>query len=76
MFLWGYKVSMVNLYVMMKWCCEMKGVPVPWNHHDWNEAIGYAHLDPHEYWPRRKSPTANGSAAEALTARQPKLGKN
>ena len=76
--LWGYEVSMVNSYVMMKRYCEMKGVPVPWNHHDWNEAIGYAHLDPHEYWPRRKSPpgtTAEGSAAAASTTRQPKLNK-
>ena len=77
--MWGYEVSMVNLYVMMKRYCEMKGVAVPWTHHDWNEAIGYAHLDPHEYWPRRKLPpgtTAGGSAAAALTTRQPKLGKN
>jgi hypothetical protein len=28
-------------------------------HHDWNEAIGYAHLDPIEYWPRRKGPFKN-----------------
>jgi hypothetical protein len=33
-----------------------KGVPVPWKHHDWNEALGYAHLDPVEDWPRRKGP--------------------
>ena len=72
---------MVNLYVMMKRYCEMKGVPVLWNHHDWNEAIGYAHLDPHEYWPRRKSPhstTTEGAVAAVSTAavsttKQPKL---
>jgi len=78
LFLWGYEVSMVNSYVMMKRYREMKGVPVPWNHHDWNEVIGYAHLDPHEYWPRRKSShstTTEGSAAAASTARQPKLNK-
>ncbi len=28
-------------------------------HHDWNEAIGYAHLDPIEYWPRKKGPFKN-----------------
>jgi hypothetical protein len=55
LFLWGYEVSMVNSYVCMKRYCELKGVPVPWTHHDWNEAIGYAHLDPIEDWPRRKS---------------------
>jgi hypothetical protein len=46
---------MVNSYVSMKRYCELKGVAVLWNHHDWNEAIGYAHLDPVEYWPRRKA---------------------
>ena len=46
---------MVNSYVCMKRYCELKGVPIPWTHHDWNEAIGYAHLDPIEDWPRRKS---------------------
>jgi hypothetical protein len=55
LFLWGYEVSMVNSYVCMKRYCKLKGVPVPWTHHDWNEAIGYAHLDPIEDWPRRKS---------------------
>jgi hypothetical protein len=52
-YLWAYEVSMVNLYVSMKWYCELKGVPVPWTHHNWNEAIGYAHVDTTEYWPRR-----------------------
>ncbi len=59
LFLWGYEVSMVNAYVAMKRYCELKGVPVPWTHHDWNMAIGYAHLDPTEYWPRRKAPFKN-----------------
>ena len=40
--MWGYDVSMVNSYVCYKRYCELKGVPVQWNHHDWNEAIGYA----------------------------------
>jgi hypothetical protein len=68
LFLWGYEVSMVNSYVSMKRYCELKGVPVLWSHHDWNEAIGYAHLDP-EYWPRQKGPfskndDATGSATK------------
>ena len=46
---------MVNSYVSLKRYCELEGVAVRWNHHDWNEAIGYAHLDPVEYWPRRKA---------------------
>ncbi len=49
----------MNSYVSMKQYCELKGVRVPWAHHDWNEAIGYAHLDPVEYWPRRKGPFKN-----------------
>jgi hypothetical protein len=56
LFLWGYEVSLVNAYVSYKRYCELKGVPVKWTHHDWNEAIGYAHIDPDEYWLRRKSP--------------------
>jgi hypothetical protein len=59
LFLWGYEVSLVNSYVSMKWYCELKGVPVTWTHHDWNKAIGYMHLDPIEYWPRRNGPFKN-----------------
>jgi hypothetical protein len=29
LFLWAYKVSMVNVYVLMKRYCELKRVPVP-----------------------------------------------
>ncbi len=56
LFLWGYEVPLVNLNVTMKRYCELKGVPVKWMHHDWNEAIVYAHINPNEYWPRAKSP--------------------
>jgi hypothetical protein len=56
LFLWGYEVSLVNAYVAMKQYCELKGVPVKWMHHNLNEAIAYAHIDPNEYWPRAKSP--------------------
>jgi hypothetical protein len=59
LFLWGYEVLLVNSYVSMKRYCELKGVPVPWIHHDWNKAIGYVHLDPIEYWPRRKGSFKN-----------------
>ena len=48
LFLWSYEVSLVNSYVMYKRYCELKGVPVQWTHHDWNEAIGYAHVDPYD----------------------------
>jgi hypothetical protein len=56
LFLWGYKASLVNLYVAMKRYYELKGVPVKWTHHNWNEAIAYADINPNEYWPRAKSP--------------------
>jgi hypothetical protein len=54
--LWGYEVSLVNSYVTMKLYCELKGVPVKWMHHNWNEAIAYAHINLDEYWPQVKSP--------------------
>ncbi len=66
LFLWGYEVSMVNSYVSMKRYCELKGVSVPWSHPDWNEAIGYAHLDPIEYWPRRKGLPAKNDDTTGL----------
>ena len=56
LFLCVYEVSMVKSYVCYKRYCELKGVMVSWNHHNWNEEIGYAHLDPDEDWPRKKSP--------------------
>jgi hypothetical protein len=56
LFLWGYEVSLVNSYVSYKRYCELKGVPVKWTHHDWNEAIAYAHVNPEENWPWKKSP--------------------
>jgi len=40
LFLWGYKVSLVNSYMMYMRYCKLKGVTVLWTHHDWNEAIG------------------------------------
>jgi hypothetical protein len=62
---------MVNSYVSMKRYCELKGVPVPWSHHDWNKAIGYAHLDP-EYWPRWKGPfSKNDDPTGSATKRAP-----
>jgi hypothetical protein len=60
LFLWGYEVSLVNSYVSYKHYCELKGVPVKWTHHNWNEAIGYVHVNPEEYWPRKKSPPKSG----------------
>ncbi len=63
--MWGYEVSLVNSYVSYKRYCKLKGVPVNWTHHNWNEAIGYAHVNPDEYWPRRKSPPKSIPKANA-----------
>ena len=41
---------------MLRRYCELKGVPMPYTHHDFNEKIGYAILDPDKEWPRRKKP--------------------
>ena len=66
---------MVNSYMSYKRYCELKGVPVKWSHHDWNEAIGYAHLDPGEDWPRKKScpETAMSTTSSASKKRAPKM---
>ncbi len=73
LFLWGYKVSLVNSYVSYKRYCELKEVPVKWTHHDWNEAVGYAHADPVEYWPRKKSPPKSNAEVTVTKARAPKM---
>ncbi len=73
LFLWGYEVSLVNSYVSYKRYCELKGVPVMWNHHDWNEAVGYAHINPDKYWPRKKSPPKSGVKVTAGKTRASKM---
>ena len=44
---------MVNAYMMMRRYCELKRVTMPYKHHDFNEKIGYALLNPGSEWPRR-----------------------
>ncbi len=73
LFMWGCKISLVNSYVLYKRYCELKGVPVMWNHHDWNEAVGYAHINPDEYWPRKKCPLKSGVQVTAGKTRAPKM---
>ncbi len=48
---WAFEVSIVNAYVMMRRYCVLKGVSPPWNHHDFNEAIGKVLFDPDHHWP-------------------------
>ena len=49
---------MVNAYMMLRRYCDWKGIGMPWTHHNFNEAIGYAHVDPVGEWPKwtRKPP--------------------
>ena len=56
LWMWAIEVSLVNSYMMMRRYCELKGVPMPWKHHDFNEAVGYALISPESDWPRRKGP--------------------
>ena len=66
---------MVNSYLCYKQYCKLKGVTVQWSHHDWNEAIGHAHLDPDEDWPRKKSPpeTPKSTTSTVSKKRAPKI---
>jgi hypothetical protein len=43
---------------MMTTYCELKGVPVPYNHHNFREKVGSALLDPDNEWPGRTKQTA------------------
>ncbi len=56
LFIWGFEVSLVNAFMLMRRYCELKGVPVCYNHHHFNEKVGLAYLDPNKYWPSKKSP--------------------
>ena len=56
--MWAWEVNMVNAYMMLRRYCDWKGIGMPWTHHNFNEAIGYAHVDPVGEWPKwtRKPP--------------------
>jgi len=70
LFLWGYEESFLNSYMMYKRYCELKGIAVLWTHHDWNKAIGYAHVDPEEFWLQRKSPPKSNTNKNAVKRSQ------
>ncbi len=54
--LWGVVGEHLCVNEAVMWA---EGVPVPWTHHNWNEAIGYGRLEPIEYWLRRKGSFKN-----------------
>ncbi len=56
LFMWGFEVTLANAYMMMQRYCELKCTRVPYSHHDFQEKVGLAYLDPNKHWPCRKSP--------------------
>lgn len=68
-------MSLIDPNISYKCLRELKGVPMKWTHHDWNEAVGYAHVNPEEYWPWRKSPypQMNAGNLPAGKTRAPKF---
>ena len=77
LWLWGFEVSIVNSYCMMKRYCEIKGVPRPYSHYEWREKIGNALLDPEGQWPKwmnrnRKATGKKRKEGEQLK-RKPKM---
>jgi hypothetical protein len=73
LFLWGYEVSLINADVSYKRYYELKGVAVQWTHNYWNDAIGYAHVDPDEYWPQRKLPPKSNPKVGNAEKRVPRM---
>ena len=44
LWMWALEVSMVNAHMVLRRYCELKGVPMPYTHHDFNKKIGYTIL--------------------------------
>ena len=55
LFMWGLKVSMQNAYMLMRRYCELKGVKMPFTHHDFIESVAFALLDPAGHGSKRKT---------------------
>ena len=72
LWMWALEVSLVNAYMMLRRYCELKGVRMPYSHHDFNEKVGYALLNPDKEWPRRKSPTKSATQTPMRSTRAPK----
>ena len=90
--MWALEVSMVNAYMMLRRYCELKGVGMPYSHHEFNEKIGYALLNPGTEWPKRNrkqppemlsankrkrtSPVPTPQSTPTKKARAPKLDRD
>mmetsp|Transcript_34408 Transcript_34408/g.74375 ORF Transcript_34408/g.74375 Transcript_34408/m.74375 type:complete len:140 (-) Transcript_34408:150-569(-) len=49
---WLMEVPIINGYIMLKRYCELVGVDIPYTHHDFQEKIAHALLNP-STWQRR-----------------------
>jgi len=92
LWMWALEVSMVNAYMMLRRYCELKGVGMPYSHHEFNEKIGYALLNPGTEWPKRNgkqppemlsankrkriSPVSTPQLTPTKKARAPKLNRD
>ena len=76
LWMWALEVSLINAYMMLRRYCESKGVKMPYSHHELNEKVGYALLNPHTDWPRRKSPPNSAPSTPKQFIRAPKFNIN
>jgi len=77
LWMWALEVSLVNSYMMLRRYCQLKNVTMPYSHHDFNEAVGYALLDPVTEWQRRKPPpVAARRTPQAAIKRAPRFTVN
>ena len=51
--MWVIENCVTNAYCSMHRYCLLKGVKIPWNHHDFIEKAAMAWLDPVNHWPGR-----------------------
>ena len=78
LWMWGLEVSMVNAYMMYRRYMELSGRKVEWTHEGFQEAIGYAFIDPDGMWPRRKSgspPPAPSTPRKFIKVQKPRAPK-
>ena len=69
LWLWGMEVSLVNAFMMMRRYCKLKGVKQKIDHHEFNELIGRALLDPVNEW--TKGYKKNGKTESGKRKRPP-----
>ncbi len=58
LWLWGIEDSVVNLYMMYQHYHEFCELEMKYDHYSFQEACGYAYIDPTSMWPTRQATTA------------------